>query len=76
MNPEYHKPLPERLPRPSYAPPLLAVGLMFLVWGAVTTWIISATGILITTLGCLRWIGDLRGDILTDAVKRTPLRKE
>jgi len=59
MNSEWHKPLPERLPRLSYAPPLLAVGLMFLVWGAVTTWIISAIGLVLAATACLRWAADL-----------------
>ena len=59
MNSEWHKPLPERLPRPSYAPPLLAAGLMFLFWGAVTTWIISAIGLVLAAIACLRWAADL-----------------
>ena len=79
MNPEWNKPLPERLPRPSYAPPLLAVGLMCLLWGTVTTWIISMIGIVIAGVACARWIGDLRRDacdILADAVQRGVAREE
>ncbi len=76
MNSEWHKPLPERLPRPSYAPPLLAVGLMCLLWGAVTSWIISAVGLVVAAAACSRWIADLRSDILADGVQRAPARKE
>lgn len=65
MNPEWdqsewHKPLPERLPEPSYAPPLLAIGLMCLLWGAVTTWIVSAIGAVVAGLACVQWIAALR----------------
>ena len=79
MNSEWNTPLPERLARPSYAPPLLAVGLMCLLWGIVTTWIISVIGILIAGVACGRWIGDLRRDardILANAVERGVEREE
>jgi hypothetical protein len=60
MNPEGHKPLPEHLPRPSFAPPLLAVGLMLLLWGAVTSWLVSLAGLALASWAAALWIGDLR----------------
>jgi len=59
MNSEWHKPLPERLPQPSYAPALMAVGLMCLLWGAVTTWIVSAVGLVLGGVAARQWIGAL-----------------
>lgn len=57
---EWAKPLPERLPEPSYAPALLALGIMCLLWGAVTTWIVSGIGAVLAGAACVQWIGALR----------------
>lgn len=56
---EEHKPLPERLPPPSFAPPILAVGLMLLLWGAVTSWIVSVVGIAVVAAAAAMWFRDL-----------------
>ena len=61
MNSDWHKPLPERLPQPSYAPAVMAVGLMCLLWGAVTSWIVSAVGLVLAGIAARQWIGELRG---------------
>jgi heme A synthase len=45
---------------PSYAPVLMAVGLMCTLWGAVTTWLLSAAGLIVVALAAVRWIGDAR----------------
>ncbi|MBV8730410.1 MAG: hypothetical protein JO336_11450 [Acidobacteriia bacterium] len=55
-----HKPLPERLPKPSFAPPTLAAGLLLLLWGVVTSWIISALGLAIAAFAISLWIRDAR----------------
>jgi hypothetical protein len=59
LDPHWHAPLPKHLPRPSYAPALLAAGLMVTFWGAVTHWIVSALGLIIVGAGAWRWILDL-----------------
>jgi hypothetical protein len=56
----WHKPQPEQLPRPTYAPALMAVGLMFLLWGAVTVWIVSVAGLALIGIASARWIRDLK----------------
>jgi len=48
------------LPRPTYWPVVLAVGVMFLAWGIVTTIIISMIGVALLALGLGGWIGELR----------------
>jgi hypothetical protein len=53
-----HKPLPHHLPPPSFAPPLLALGLMLLLWGAVTSWIVSVVGLLLTAYAATLWMRD------------------
>ncbi|PWT97317.1 MAG: hypothetical protein C5B51_31580 [Terriglobia bacterium] len=61
MNPEWHKPRPERLPPPSFAPPVMAAGLMCLLWGAVTSWVVSAIGLAIVAAAGTLWIRELTG---------------
>lgn len=48
------------LPRPTYWPVVLALGIIFLAWGIVTTVAISAVGLLLLALGLGGWIGELR----------------
>jgi hypothetical protein len=45
-------------PQPSYAPPLMAAGLTCVLWGVVTSWIVSAIGLLLTGVAAALWIGD------------------
>ncbi len=55
------EPLPAaHLPRPTYWPVVLAVGVMFLAWGIVTTIAISIIGVTLLALGIGGWIGELR----------------
>jgi hypothetical protein len=44
----------------SSAPILMAAGLMFTLWGAVTSWILSAAGLIAIGIGAARWIKDSR----------------
>jgi hypothetical protein len=60
MNSESRKPKHESLPQPSYAPPLMAVGLMCLLWGAVTTRITSIIGVVLVGVAAVNWIASLR----------------
>lgn len=55
------EPLPAaHLPRPTYWPVVLALGIIFLAWGIVTTIAITAVGLLLLALGLGGWIGALR----------------
>ncbi|GEM_PF-1531424 len=68
-NPQYSpdhpdwEPLPAaHLPRPTYWPVVLAVGIVFLAWGIVTTIAITVIGLALLALGLGGWIGELRHD--------------
>jgi heme A synthase len=50
------------LPKPSFAPALLALGLVCLLWGVVTTWLLSAAGLIVIAYASFRWIEDVRPD--------------
>jgi hypothetical protein len=44
----------------SYAPILLAAGVMLTLWGAASTWIVSAVGLLGIGIGTARWLKDVK----------------
>jgi uncharacterized membrane protein len=44
----------------SYAPIVLATGVMLTLWGAASIWILSVAGLLLIGIGTFRWIRDLR----------------
>ena len=62
---EYVKAKPEILPKPTYMPFLLAVSLLFVGWGLLSTWIISVAGAIGVCISLYGWIKELlheRGD--------------
>jgi hypothetical protein len=50
----------EPLPRPTYWPAVLALGIVFLAWGIVTSFLISAVGGILLVIALVGWIGELR----------------
>lgn len=51
---------PEVSPEPTYWPFFLAMGLAFLGWGLLTTWLISLAGFIILVIALAGWINILR----------------
>lgn len=51
---------PEQLPKPTYWPFFMALGLMFMGWGLLTIWLISAAGLLVFIISLIGWINILR----------------
>ena len=39
----------------SYAPIVLAFGVMLALWGVASTWIVSVLGLLVIAIGAARW---------------------
>ena len=50
---------PSRLPEPTYWPFFLSMGLVFIFWGLLTTWVILTAGFLIFTIALIGWIKNL-----------------
>lgn len=46
----------------SDAPIVLAFGVMLALWGAATTWIVSAVGLIAIGIGAARWLKDVRNE--------------
>lgn len=51
---------PERLPKPTYWPFFLALGLAFMGWGLLTTWYFSLAGLIVFVVSLTGWINLLR----------------
>ncbi len=60
LRPGWSRPKPEHVPRPTYWPAVLALGVTFIFWGLITTPIIAGIGLLVGAIGLAGWIGELR----------------
>lgn len=58
----WNAPLPEMLPKPTAAPIVVAFGTCLLAWGIVTSWIVSAVGLILFAVGIRGWIVELRDE--------------
>jgi hypothetical protein len=55
----WQKPQPETLPEPTYWPAVLAIGVVSILWGIVTTFIISGIGFVLTAVAIYGWVREL-----------------
>ena len=46
-------------PRPTYVPAALAMGIMMLLWGILTNWIMSAAGALVMVWAVTGWVREM-----------------
>jgi hypothetical protein len=51
------------LPGPSYLPVVTALGVSIAIVGVVLSWILVATGLVITLIAVVRWVRETREDI-------------
>ncbi len=58
----WNPPLPARLPEPTYWPAVLALGLVAVLFGVLTSIVFSAVGLLVSVAALVGWIGGLRHD--------------
>lgn len=60
--PGWHRPTPERLPVPTFAPAIMAMGIVFFVMGIVTTWHVCVVGIIVFAVATWLWVAELQGE--------------
>jgi|GEM_PF-1674511 len=48
------------LPEPTYMPVVMAVGMICMLWGIVTTYLITLVGLVLFVISVWGWIGELR----------------
>lgn len=51
---------PVRLPGPTFWPFFMAVGLSFIGWGLIATWLIATGGAIVFVISLVGWINDMR----------------
>ncbi len=51
---------PEPVPRPTYCPAGMAMGVVLIFWGIITTWLILAVGGALFTAMLAGWIVEIR----------------
>lgn len=54
-------PGPERLPVPTFAPAVMAFGIVIFAMGLATIWYVCVTGAVVFALAAWRWTGELQG---------------
>lgn len=52
-------PLPEKNPPSTYAPVFLALGITFLLFGIVSSYVFSAAGLILMAVSISKWVGEL-----------------
>ena len=65
---EWVKPIPEETPEPTFWPISLAMSTIFILWGFISTWIISAVGIVLFSISVRGWVRDLLNEQPSDKV--------
>jgi hypothetical protein len=60
LRPGWTVPHPEVLPKPTFWPAALAFAVTFLLWGIVTSPIITVVGGILFGVSLAGWIGDIR----------------
>lgn len=53
-------PRPENIPRPTIFPPALALGATLMVWGLISSLIITVFGVVVFTITLAGWIKEIR----------------
>jgi hypothetical protein len=57
---EWSKPQGVHIPEPTYMPVVVALGVVCMLWGIVTTYLMTLVGVVLFVVGTFGWIGELR----------------
>ena len=56
----WSKPHGIHIPEPTYMPVVMAIGIICMLWGIVTTYLITLVGVVLFVISIWGWIGELR----------------
>ncbi len=59
LHPGWARPRPEHIPRPTYWPAVMGIGITMIGWGLITTPLISLVGLLLLGISLWAWIGEM-----------------
>ena len=57
---DWNVPRPAEIPRPTYVPAAMALGLTFFFWGFVTSPVVLIMGLLVITFALASWVREMR----------------
>src|ERR1043166_68018 len=60
--PGWQRPPDEPLPRPTYFPAGLAMGVAFIFWGLITTWPVWLVGVVLFVAALAGWVTEIRNE--------------
>ncbi|HTU43996.1 MAG TPA: hypothetical protein VMF91_02980 [Bryobacteraceae bacterium] len=60
--PGWSEPKPDRLPIPTFAPAVMALGVVIFAMGLATVWYVCVVGSLVFAVAAWRWGGELQGE--------------
>lgn len=66
---EWVKPMPQKTPEPTFWPISLAMSIIFILWGLISTWIISVVGLILFSISVWGWVKDLLNEQQPDQGK-------
>ncbi len=55
----WSEPVPREPPKPTFWPAIMALGVAVMMWSIMLDWIVVAASIMLFTIACVGWIGDL-----------------
>lgn len=58
-----YKAKPETLPKPTYWPIFLALGVVCMFWGILTNWFVSGIGLVVFIVALSGWITDIYNEL-------------
>ena len=58
----WSKPAPDRLPVPTFAPAVMACGIVIFAMGLATVWYVCVAGSIVFAVAAWRWTGELQGE--------------
>lgn len=60
LRPGWSQPKPERLPEPTAWPVALALGVTLILWGLVSSLVITSIGLVLFVAALAGWVADIR----------------
>lgn len=63
INKSKYKAKPEKLPQPTYWPFFMAMAVVLIFWGILTSWIISGIGLILFGVSLAGWLIELYKEI-------------
>ena len=52
----------EKMPQPTFWPAALALGTVLLLWGLVTSFVVTITGLILLAVSFFGWLGEMRNE--------------